>query len=482
MATGVSNYPTSLDTTSNQPAHSTLAAIELDGDGTANNQHSNVHGVSDTAIVQLETKIGTGASTATANKVLRATGTGTSAWAQVGLTTDVTGTLPVANGGTGATSITDKAVLISQDSGTDTVGSVALSSSGQLLIGGTSGPAAGTITADDGLSVTVGDGTIELDLDLMSNGGLEITSDELSVAQGISQYDVAQFASGVADNDFLRVDGTAIEGRSASEVLTDISASPVAGSSSIATVGTVTTGTWQGTDVGVAYGGTGASTLTANGVVIGNGTSALSAVDMSTKGGLLAGDGSGNPSVLAVGGSDDHVLTVDSGEATGMKWAAAGGGGGITQASTWVMTSDYDPASDGTITANLAEKSSSAGRWGKIGSSLTESSGLFTFPATGIWMVSWGISVYGSGADTVMLFVMQTSNDGFSSDTNDTGRILLAKEANEEVSGYASIIMDVTNTSNDKIRFSQQSVGANITIAGAVNNNTWWEFVRLGDT
>ena len=72
-------------------------------------------------------------------------------------------------------------------------------------------------------------------------------------------------------------------------------------------------------------GGTGATTLTANGALIGNGTSAIASVDMSTKGGLLAGDGSGNPSVLAVGGSNDHVLTVDSGETTGMKWAASSG-------------------------------------------------------------------------------------------------------------------------------------------------------------
>jgi hypothetical protein len=75
----------------------------------------------------------------------------------------------------------------------------------------------------------------------------------------------------------------------------------------------------------VGNGGTGATTLTANGALIGNGTSSIASVDMSTKGGLLAGDGSGNPSVLAVGGSNDHVLTVDSGEATGMKWAAVGG-------------------------------------------------------------------------------------------------------------------------------------------------------------
>ena len=39
---------------------------------------------------------------------------------------------------------------------------------------------------------------------------------------GISDTNVAKFTSGVADNDFLRVDGTSVEGRSASEVLTDI--------------------------------------------------------------------------------------------------------------------------------------------------------------------------------------------------------------------------------------------------------------------
>ena len=58
----------------------------------------------------------------------------------------------------------------------------------------------------------------------------------------------------------------------------------------------------------------------------------------------------------------------------------------------------------------------------------------------------------------------------------------MEKSANEELSGYASIIMDVTNTSNDQVRFRQENVAANITIAGAVNNNTWFEFVRLGDT
>ena len=41
-------------------------------------------------------------------------------------------------------------------------------------------------------------------------------------ATGISNTNVPVFTSGVVDNDFLRVDGTSIEGRSASEVLSDI--------------------------------------------------------------------------------------------------------------------------------------------------------------------------------------------------------------------------------------------------------------------
>jgi len=46
----------------------------------------------------------------------------------------------------------------------------------------------------------------------------------IQLTSGISSGNVATFASGVADNDFLRIDGTSVEGRSASEVLSDIGA------------------------------------------------------------------------------------------------------------------------------------------------------------------------------------------------------------------------------------------------------------------
>jgi len=48
-----------------------------------------------------------------------------------------------------------------------------------------------------------------------------------------------------------------------------------AGQASITTLGTITTGAWNGAAIGVPYGGTGATTLT--GLVKGNGAAAFTA-------------------------------------------------------------------------------------------------------------------------------------------------------------------------------------------------------------
>ena len=74
-----------------------------------------------------------------------------------------------------------------------------------------------------------------------------------ALATGISDGNFLTANDAVADNDFLRIDGTEVEGRTASEVLSDIAAAPAAGSSNIVTVGTVGTGTWQGTAIATAY-------------------------------------------------------------------------------------------------------------------------------------------------------------------------------------------------------------------------------------
>jgi hypothetical protein len=93
------NFPASAPTERNTSGAETLNAAGTVGTSGLLNEFSE-------DIVALAAKVGTGASTPDNNKVLKSDSAGTSLWAAVDLTTDVTGTLPVANGGTGVTTST----------------------------------------------------------------------------------------------------------------------------------------------------------------------------------------------------------------------------------------------------------------------------------------------------------------------------------------------------------------------------------------
>lgn len=67
------------------------------------------------------------------------------------------------------------------------------------------------------------------------------------------------------------------------------------------------------------------------------------------KGDLIVATANDTPARLAVGATNGHVLTVDSAEATGLKWAAGGGGGGepspfVVDVGTWHASPYYSSA------------------------------------------------------------------------------------------------------------------------------------------
>jgi hypothetical protein len=80
------------------------------------------------------------------------------------------------------------------------------------------------------------------------------------------------------------------------------------GAGGIIDINTQTTGT-----LGVARGGTGATTLTANAVLLGNGTSAVSAVAPGTLGNVLTSNGTVWVSQATVSGAEPFVLFVNGG-------------------------------------------------------------------------------------------------------------------------------------------------------------------------
>jgi phage FluMu protein gp41 len=81
----------------------------------------------------------------------------------------------------------------------------------------------------------------------------------------------------------------------------------VGSSSAITVLGTVATGVWQGTDVGVAYGGTGVSTLTDGGILLGSGTGSITALGVAANGQIPIGDGSGDPVLATLSGTSNEV-------------------------------------------------------------------------------------------------------------------------------------------------------------------------------
>jgi len=109
---------------------------------------------------------------------------------------------------------------------TSATGNVGLESDGDFAYN----PSTGTVTATifkGNIDAVDGDFDGTLEADAITLNGTAVTA-TATLSTGISNTNVAQFGSGVADNDFLRVDGTTIEGRSASEVLSDIGATTAA--------------------------------------------------------------------------------------------------------------------------------------------------------------------------------------------------------------------------------------------------------------
>lgn len=141
----------------------------------------------------------------------------------------ITGTLAAADGGTGLTSIS---TLLNSNT---TKGDVGLGNVENTAL--STWPGSGNITQVGTISSGTWNGTAIAYSSLSGKPTLG-TASQYDV--GIGSDDILQANAAVADDDFLRVDGTKIEGRSASEVLSDIGA---AASSHNHAAGDITSGT-----------------------------------------------------------------------------------------------------------------------------------------------------------------------------------------------------------------------------------------------
>ena len=132
-------------------------------------------------------------------------------------------------------------------------------------------------------------------------------------------------------------------------------ASTYVGQTSITTLGTIATGTWEGTTVAVDQGGTGATSLTADRILLGDGTSAIKVASALSDGEVLIGDGSGAPTVLDLGSSTAVTIlgTIATGVWQGTTVGVGYGGTGLAS----YTAGDILYASGTTTLAKLAKGS-----------------------------------------------------------------------------------------------------------------------------
>ena len=193
-----------------------------------------------------------------------------------------------------------------------------------------------------------------------------------------------------------------------------------------------------------------------------------------TDGNLITYDASGDPAYVATG-TATHVLTSNGAGAAPTFQAAPAGG--LTAASQWRLTTDFTGSAD-PIASNLEEVDAPVG-FGVLGSSMTESSGIFTFPSTGYWVVMFNASFLHRNQSTGRLNIYTTTDDS------------TYVEATENYShGYfcedsaaSSYIFDVADTSQCKVKFRIVVTDTAVTTKGDTNKNeTYMTFLRLADT
>jgi hypothetical protein len=125
----------------------------------------------------------------------------------------------------------------------------------------------------------------------ISSGTIANARTTANSANGASTI-VARDSSGnfTANAITANLTGTATNASNATTV-TGATQNSITSIPNLTTVGTITSGTWNANAVGAAYGGTGLTTLTANNVILGNGTSAVNFVSPGSSGNVLTSNG-----------------------------------------------------------------------------------------------------------------------------------------------------------------------------------------------
>ena len=157
-----------------------------------------------------------------------------------------------------------------------------------------------------------------------------------------------------------------------------------------------------------------------------------------------------------------------------------------TDIDAWAVSSAYSASSgSNTMTSNWYQFSTASDtHFPKIGDSMSQSSGIWTFPKTGIWTVDFVLGCYNVDNNSGTYFGFQMF---FSTDTGGSyDRIYTAygNMTSDDDHGelFVRAYIDVTNVSTNRLKFNTNMAASKTIFGDADEMRTGAIFTRIGDT
>ena len=189
--------------------------------------------------------------------------------------------------------------------------------------------------------------------------------------------------------------------------------------------------------------------------------------------------------IQSLGITDGTIVNADINASAAIASTKLSGSFGITEADQWRLTTGFTVSggSEVDITSNL-ERVDTAGQ-GYLGTGMTQSSGIFTFPSTGIWLVKIALTASQAGDNRyVFAKIYATTNNSTYTIITSTAAFMQTTSGSDGYSYRANeSLIDVTSTANVKVKFAAQSASSTPDVEGHTDQNrTYMTFIRLGDT
>ena len=156
---------------------------------------------------------------------------------------------------------------------------------------------------------------------------------------------------------------------------------------------------------------------------------------------------------------------------------------GITEYDAWVITSNFttDASSPDYMNSNWARQDLGNNLFEKIGTGMSESSGIFTFPSTGKYQINaaWAVSSNNVTDGNVLGSIYATHNN---SSYSMIARAAINTANSDRFALFAQVLVDVTDTSQVKVRLASDSSNGVIFEGQNGAMKTGIIFKRIGDT